>query len=182
MRLSPAVLCARVRNAVGCALAATLLAGCGLEQLAKTDAGASEATADAGAEAAAVDSGVAGAACGVESGSGAQLCRATSLCPSVVVDSQALPHCGFRIKGGAAELLCGCGDAICSMGAYATCAQAASLLASQTEAQVCTQLAEGRCSAGTPAPSTTGQSNPACDRACLQECGGGGGCASLCGC
>jgi len=149
----------------------------------------------AGAEAAfaeavtAVEAGVVGANCGIESGSGQQLCQATSICPTLVVDTQAFPHCGFRIKGGATELVCACGQLLCSMGTYTTCTQAAALLMMQTEQQVCTQLAEDRCSAGTAAPSSGGSGTSGssgakgtCDHTCLAECGGGGGCASICGC
>jgi hypothetical protein len=114
----------------------------------------------------------------------------------VVVDTTAMPHCGFRIKAGATELVCACGDMICSMGAYTTCTQAAGLLASQTEQQVCAQLSEDRCTPGTSTPSEPGSSGSSgtsgtsgtsggtgtCDHQCLQECGGGGGCASICGC
>jgi len=167
------------------AFAACLLAGCGIEQLTKGSggSGSSSAAADGGSDAAA-DSGVVGAGCGIETGSSTQLCVATSLCPKVVVDTTALPHCGFRIRAGSSELVCGCGDSICSMGVFTTCAQAAALLTSQTEQQVCTQLAEGRCSAGVPAPANTGSSSggSSCDKACMSECGGGGACASICGC
>jgi hypothetical protein len=168
------------------ALAATLVVGCGIEQLSQGGGGSSSSSsgADGGTDAAA-DSGVIGAGCGVETGSSTQLCVATSLCPKVVVDTSAFPHCGFRIKGGSSELVCGCGDSICSMGAFTTCAQAAALLTSQTEQQVCTQLAEGRCSAGAPAPTPTNSSSSggsSCDKACMSECGGGSACASICGC
>lgn len=177
----------RIEPAVLSALAACLLVGCGIEQITPSgSSGSSGATGDAGSDAAA-DSGVTGAGCGVESGSRTQLCVATSACPTIAVDTQALPRCGFRIKGGSTELVCACGDAICSMGAYTTCAQAAALLTSQTEAQVCTQLAEGRCSAGVPSTGSSSSSSGSsgsstCDRACLKDCGGGSGCASICGC
>ena len=169
-------------------LAVSIVVGCGIEQLSQgggTGSTSSSSSAEGGADAA--EAGVSGAGCGIESGSGAQLCVATSLCPTVVVDTQALPHCGFRIKAGASELVCACGDQICSMGAFTTCAQAAGLLVSQTEASVCTQVAEGRCSAGSAASSSSGSSGSSssgssCDKTCLQECGGGGGCASICGC
>lgn len=160
--------------------------GCGIEQLTQggsSSGSTSGAASDGGADAA-VDAGVTGAGCGIESGSGIQLCIATSACPTLAVDTQALPHCGFRLKGGSSELVCACGESICSMGAYTTCAQAADLLTSQTEAQVCTQLGEGRCSAGTSSSSGSGGSSgsPTCDRQCLKDCGSGGGCASICGC
>lgn len=170
---------------VAALVVATTVCACGLEQLtqggSKGDAGAAAAaSADAGAEA-----GVTGQACGVESGTGATLCRATSQCPSVAIDPQDLPHCGFRIKGGSAELVCACGESICSMGAYTTCAQAAQLLTSQTEQQVCAQIAEGRCTTGTSSTSSSSSGSSSgrpCDKQCMAECGGGSGCASVCGC
>jgi hypothetical protein len=170
------------------AFAACLVVGCGIEQLTQGGGKSTEPAASDGGTEAAAEAGVQGAGCGIETGSGTQLCVATSLCPKVVVDTQALPHCGFRIRAGASELVCACGDSLCSMGVFSTCAQAAALLTSQTEQQVCTQLAEGRCSAGVPATSSSGASgsgsggNPSCDKQCLSECGGGGACASICGC
>ena len=161
---------------------ATLVAfGCGIEQLSQGGGSSASTASDGGTDAA--DAGVLGAGCGIESGSGQQLCIATSLCPKVVVDTTAMPHCGFRIKGGASELVCACGDSICSMGAFSTCTQAASLLQSQTEAAVCAQVGEGRCFAATPSTSSSSSSSGStCDRQCLQECGSGAGCASICGC
>jgi hypothetical protein len=182
----------RIAPGVAFVLAACFAAGCALAQL--TQGGGSEtetaatAAADAGGDTAAAEPAVKGAGCGVESGSGAQLCIATSLCPTVVVDTQALPHCGFRIKAGSSELVCACGESICSMGAFTTCAQAAQLLLTQTEAAVCAQVAEERCTTPTPAVGSSGSSGASsssgspCDKTCLQECGGGGGCASICGC
>jgi len=164
------------------ALTTVVAIGCGLEQLGQSGGKSSAAAGDGGADAA--EAGIVGAGCGIETGSGQPLCMATSLCPKVVVDTQATPHCGFRVRGAASELVCACGDSICSMGAFSTCAQAAALLQTQTEAAVCTQVNEGRCFAGTPSTSSSGSSgsNPACDRTCLQECGSGAGCASICGC
>ena len=176
------------------ASAAALVLGCGIVDIAPAGGGSKATTAAAAAAGdggtdAAVEAGVVGANCGIESGSGQQLCQATSICPTLVVDTQAFPHCGFRIKGGATELVCACGQLLCSMGTYTTCTQAAALLKTQTEQQVCTQLAEDRCSAGTAAPSSGGSGTSGssgakgtCDHTCLAECGGGGGCASICGC
>lgn len=164
-------------------LPAVLLAACALENLSGggnkgTDAGAAatDASADAGPA-------LQGAGCGVESESGMTLCAATSACPNVVVDTQALPTCGFRIQGTTASLVCGCNGAICPMGTYQTCAQAAELLTSQTLQGVCIQVAEGRCAAGAGAgTSSSGGTKTGCDRGCLSECGGGAACASICGC
>ena len=91
------------------ALATVIFVGCGLEQLSQGGgSGSSAATkGDAGSDA---DAGIQGAGCGIESGSGQQLCIATSICPTVIVDTSSLPHCGFRIKGSTSELVCACGE------------------------------------------------------------------------
>ncbi len=172
-----------MRTAIGpvvtlAVLAALPVVGCGLEQI--TQGGSAAKATDGGTDAA--EAGVVGAGCGRETSSGQELCVATSVCPNVVVDTQTFPHCGFRVRGSASELVCACGESICSMGAFSTCAQASALLRSQTEATVCMQVAEERCSAGTPVASPPSTSKPTCDRQCLQECGQGAGCASICGC
>src|SRR5262249_53744244 len=102
--------------------------------------------------------------------------------------TQAMPSCGFRIRGTAVDLVCGCGAAICPMGVFTTCAEAAQLLASQTEQGVCVQLAEGRCvdsastsNSSSSAPSSSG-APPGCDPSCVKDCGGGEACASVCNC
>ncbi len=158
-----------------------LVSACALENIstgtgksAGTDAGA--AAADGGDAAPAVQ----GAGCGVEAESGLQLCAATSACPTLAVDTNVFPSCGFRIQGSVVDLVCGCDGSICSMGAYTTCAQASALLEAQTQQQVCMQVAEGRCAAASRPSSPS--SGSTCNRACLSECGGGAGCASLCGC
>jgi hypothetical protein len=105
-----------------------------------------------------------------------------STCPSVVVDTQAMPDCGFRIRGSVVDLVCACGTAICPMGAFTTCAEATRLLAEQTTSSVCTQLAEGRCSEAAPTTTPGNDGNPACDRQCVRDCGGGSACAAVCNC
>ncbi|MBX3209381.1 MAG: hypothetical protein KF764_30390 [Labilithrix sp.] len=147
-----------------------------------SDTGAS-AAADAGAGGDAAPA-VAGGGCGFEQSTGVELCLATSQCPDVVVDTQAMPSCGFRIRGSVVDLVCACGGAICPMGIFATCAEAAQLLANQTEQGICVQVAEGRCTEPS-APSSGASSsggNPACDRQCMTDCGGGEACASVCNC
>jgi hypothetical protein len=145
-----------------------------------------------------------GGGCGTETTSGLELCTAVSQCPNVVVDTQAMPHCGFRLRSGVADLVCVCGASLCSMGLFGSCDEASHLLTDQTEATVCAQVADGRCSEASsspaPAPSTTATApapstettpttpsapqsgNPACDHQCMQDCGGGAGCASVCNC
>lgn len=160
----------------------------GCEQLSKS-LGGEESGGDASVSSDASAGKIVGAGCGTEQKSGVQLCLATSMCPKVVVDTQALPSCGFRVRGATADLVCACGTAICPMGIFATCAEAAQLLAKQTEQAVCVQLNEGRCTEPSASPSSSSSStsgssggNPTCDRQCLQECGGGAGCASVCNC
>jgi hypothetical protein len=169
-------------------LAALVLSGaaCSLDQLMKQQGGSTTPTGDAGTGEGGADAAAAvqGAGCGVDSESGAQLCRATALCPNVVVDSETFPHCGFRIRGSVVDLVCGCGQVLCSMGVYSTCAQAAQLLTAQTEQQVCMQVNDNRCTPVTTSSSSSSSSSSGstCDKACLAECGGGSACASVCGC
>jgi hypothetical protein len=144
----------------------------------------SAATSDAGAG---TDAAVAGTGCGAEQQSGLQLCSATAKCPGVTVDTQAMPNCGFRIIGTAVDLVCVCGTQVCPMGIFSTCAEATHLLTQQTPSTVCVQVSEGRCSEASPtaaaSPTSSSSSAPSgCDRECLQQCGGGSGCASVCNC
>lgn len=166
--------------------AALVLSALGLVACQNLDTG--EGGADAGATSAdggskSADAGIVGGGCGREASSGAELCAATTMCPDVVVDTQAMPSCGFQIRGGAVDLVCACGTSICPMGIFTTCAAARRLLETQTEQGVCVQLAEGRCvelAAGAESGGEGG--NPACDRGCLADCGGGAACASVCNC
>jgi hypothetical protein len=182
MRVSPRALAAAA-FALPCVVA-LVASGCGLEQLASAGKGAEGGAPADGGEAG--DGATwTGQGCGVEGQSGMQLCAATSMCPNVVVDTQVFPHCGFRIRGSAIDLVCGCNGFVCPMGVFTTCAQATQLLTQQTEAAVCTQVNEGRCTAAPGSPSgSSGSSGSggACDKQCLKECGGGAGCASLCNC
>lgn len=133
------------------------------------------------------EGGVIGAGCGTEQQSGAQLCIATSICPNVVVDTGALPGCGFRVRGSVVDLVCACGSALCPMGNFTTCDEASKLLSTQTESSVCVQVAEGRCttvsgSSSSSSSSSSGGKNPACDSQCVKDCGGGAACAAVCNC
>jgi hypothetical protein len=106
------------------------------------DAGSSAT--DAGASDAKVVEKVQRAGCG-QVAPGIVLCRAISLCPDVVVDSDMFPSCGFRVRGETIDLECWCDTALCPMGAPTTCEAAARLLDSQSEMGVCLQVHEGRC-------------------------------------
>lgn len=166
-----------------------VLAACALENRNAGDGAGSDGgpttSADGGAE-----GGVQGAYCGAERQTGIQLCAATSMCPDIVVDTQSMPSCGFRIRGSAVDLVCGCGDQVCPMGIFSNCAQAKQLLANQSEGQVCAQISEGRCTSATNATSSTSSGgstsssggNGACDKQCYADCGGGAACASVCNC
>ncbi|AKU97314.1 hypothetical protein AKJ09_03978 [Labilithrix luteola] len=173
--------------ALGSFALGSLLGACALQDALSTGGGSSSASDAGGSDSG--DAGLVGAGCGIDTSSGASLCRATSQCPNVVVDSAAYPHCGFRIRGTVSELVCGCGNSICSMGAFTTCAQAAQLLTAQTEQEVCVQVAEERCttnrstgSSSSSSSSGSSGSSSTCDRQCLAECGGGAACASVCNC
>jgi hypothetical protein len=88
--------------------------------------------------------------CILEPTTGATLCTSVSMCPSVVVDHDVYPNCGFRMKSGTTTsttmiLECACNGALCPVGVPTTCAQAQKLLDDQTEPLVCNQIAEGRC-------------------------------------
>lgn len=174
-----------------CLALVLVFAGCGLDQL-NTGAGSrGDGGADGGGDAGG-DAGIEGAGCGTERQTGMTLCAATSMCPELVVDTQAFPSCGFRIRGSSVDLVCGCGEQICPMGVFATCREAAELLSSQTEQGVCVQVGEGRCTAASGAGTSSSSSSSSsggsssggigCDRQCLKDCGGGAGCASVCNC
>lgn len=156
----------------------------------------STGTGGQGAQAAAasdagVEAGPEGAGCGTDPSTGVTLCTATSECPTLAVDHDAFPHCGFRIRGTATELLCLCEGQLCPVGVYASCEEAAQLLSAQTEANVCVQRLEGRCSAGASGGGGGGGQTPVtgvdpavktCNEQCTRECAGIPNCRQLCGC
>lgn len=166
------------------ALALTLLlsAGCidfSLGQGSKGADGGASASSSSGSDAA-TDAGPAGLGCGQDPNTGATLCLGISSCPGLTVDTQAYPGCGFRVSGGnAIDLECACNDYVCPLGVATTCAQASKLMADQSQALVCAQIGEGRCTMGTPVtqpPAST------CDKVCQSECGGDPNCIRACGC
>jgi len=163
--------------------AAAAVAGCvGINLGNSGDAGAAASSAASGSGGDAGDGGGAaqGIDCIVEPTTGATLCSGISLCPGLYVDHDVYPHCGFRPKGNVLDIECACSEEVCPLGVPTTCAQAKQLLDSQTEPQVCTQVAEGRCTPG--APTTAGGTSSTCDRTCSSECGGDPSCLKQCGC
>jgi hypothetical protein len=141
------------------------------------DAGAAPTPASS-ADAAAGPTGVTGTACALDSVSGVTLCTTIDLCPSLVVDHDLYPDCGFRVPGLSIDLECVCGDFLCAMGTALRCSQARDLLSQSSELAVCARQADGQCAARSPSkPAQSG-----CDRTCALECAGDPGCWKLCGC
>jgi hypothetical protein len=117
-----------------------------------------------------------GADC-VDFGSGVVLCTSISLCPSIAVDHDLYPNCGFRIPGNSIDLECVCDNALCPVGSALSCTQARNLLDSQAEVIVCAQAAEGRCAALSVRNSVS-----SCNQSCAADCVGDPACLKLCGC
>ncbi|CAN5400985.1 hypothetical protein BH09MYX1_BH09MYX1_12970 [soil metagenome] len=111
-----------------------------------SDAGATDA---AKSDAATTDTGTSstpqGADCGQDPYTGVTLCSAISTCPTIYVDYDLYPECGFRIHGSVIDLECACYGKLCPIGVTTSCTEAANLLASQSQYSVCAQINEGRC-------------------------------------
>jgi hypothetical protein len=146
-------------------------------------AGDSGASADAGSAGGSAGSNgsisATGTNCGVDPSSGIALCLGTSTCPSVRVDPDQFPDCGYRIAGNTIDLECLCGDSLCPMGSAASCLDAKALLSEQSAQGVCAGIAEGRCQV---VQQTSHTSISTCDKDCRAQCGGVPGCVTLCGC
>lgn len=158
----------------------SLLTACiGINTGSSTDAGAAAATATATDASASTPDAAKGIDCIVEQTTGATICSVNTLCPSVAIDHDQFPNCGFRVKGGTLDIECACNGSLCPLGVPSTCAQAAQMLMTQTEATVCAQVSDGRCTDGNPVtPMGTGT----CDKTCAGECGGDPNCLVGCGC
>jgi hypothetical protein len=120
-----------------------------------------------------------GTNCGVDPSSGIALCLGISSCPSVRVDPDQFPDCGYRIAGNTIDLECLCGDALCPMGSAASCLDARALLSEQSAQGVCAGIADGRCRV---VQQTSHTSTSSCDKDCRAQCSGVPGCVTLCGC
>lgn len=107
---------------------------------------------------------------------GVELCGAVSACPEVWVERDRFPHCGFRPRPGAIDLICACDNFICSMGMAVTCEQAKVLLQTQSELGVCMQVHEGRCLDSQPEKPPSSN----CDPTCIAECAGNPTCYEFC--
>jgi len=155
--------------------------GLSLGQGGSSDAGSSSSSTTGTSDASAEGGGATGINCGQDTTTGVTLCLGISTCPGLTIDPDAMPGCGFRVSGGGAtlDLECVCNDYVCPVGVATSCAQAKTLLSSQTEPQVCTQVNDGRCVQGTP---TTPPPSSSCDKTCESECGGDPSCIKACGC
>jgi hypothetical protein len=167
-----------------CVLALAPLSAC-LQLGTPGDSGAGSASAGA-AGTSSSDGGLppaSGVNCGVDPSSGISLCLGTSSCPTVLVDPDQFPGCGYRIAGNVIDLECLCNDSLCPMGSAASCADAKALLADQSAQGVCAGIAEGRCSAvSQSSTNSNGNTSSSCDKNCRAECAGDPGCIILCGC
>jgi hypothetical protein len=158
-------------------IACVALTSCLQIGAADTDAGTGGASSSASTATATDAAGTAKGSDCVDFGSGVVLCTSTSLCPTVGVDHDLYPNCGFRIPATSIDLECVCGDSLCPMGSALSCGQAGQLLTAQAEITVCTQASEGRC-----AKLTTSTPASSCDRSCAAGCVSDPLCLKLCGC
>jgi hypothetical protein len=92
---------------------------------------------------------VTGVQCGPDPDTGVTLCTGISSCPTVSVDQDLYPGCGFRVHDGTGvlDLECACYGQICPIGIASTCDQAVALMQDQSQYTVCMQVDEGRCTA-----------------------------------
>src|SRR5215471_450115 len=166
-------------RAVILALPLLLSSGCLGLTLDPAGSGGSAATASAQADAGDAASGSSGTGCAVDSISNVMLCTSIDTCPGLAVDHDLYPDCGFRVPASSIDVLCVCGDSLCSLGTALGCSQIQAMLALGSELAVCAQENEGRCAARGPVkPAASGS----CDRSCASECAGDPGCFRLCGC
>ena len=175
-----------------CLVAVACLAGCPVQTSSGGDAGASSTGEADGASGTQGTQGTpgstpaaTGADCTIVTSSGAMLCQAISLCPSLFVDQSVLAGCGFRIRGDAIDLECECQGFLCSIGAAASCSDGASLLQQQNSGEVCGHAAEGGCldehAMGSDAGGAT-VTNGSCDTSCELGCVNDPNCIQACGC
>jgi len=171
-----------MRQVISIALVVTLatLAAC-LQVGTPSDADAGDDSADVGASGARASGGASasGTQCGVDPSSGISLCLGISSCPTVRVDPEQFPDCGYRISGNRIDLECLCGEALCPVGSAASCLDAQRLLSESSAQGVCAGVAEGRCQV---VKQTTRASASSCDKECRATCSGVPGCVTLCGC
>jgi hypothetical protein len=161
---------------------------CVIPSISATDAGASPAATSSAEDASSsAPSAVQGASC-TQLSPTVLLCLYISSCPSLVLNPQVFPQCGFRIYGNAIDPECLCGNYLCPIGSASTCSEAATEASGDTNYDsVCEQSVTGHCldlnasgssSSGSSSGSTT---NPAC-QTCVQNCDNVPACIDACGC
>ena len=163
------------------ALVAALLAGqaCVLPDISQNGSDAGAAAPPAGSDAGAT---VRGASCTAVTAS-ISLCEFISACPTLSLNPQVFPQCGFRIHGSAIDPECLCqSQYLCPVGAPTTCAEAAKAASGDTTYDsVCQQALTGNCQ-DLGAATGTGASQSAACQACLKNCDNVPSCIDACGC
>jgi hypothetical protein len=88
-----------------------------------------------------------GTGCTTDPDTGAVLCAAIDNCPGLVLDTDVMNGCGFRLHAATTiDLECSCSGALCPLGVAKSCAAAQDLLAQQVSSLVvCEELNEGVC-------------------------------------
>jgi hypothetical protein len=112
------------------------------------------------------------------------LCEFISACPTLSLNPQVFPQCGFRIHGSAIDPECLCQNQyLCPIGAPTTCAEAAQAAGGDTTYDsVCAQALTGHCqdlTAGTG--SSSGGTSAACKQ-CIANCDNVPSCIDACAC
>src|SRR5580658_3185906 len=126
-----------------------------------------------------------GTGCKTDPTTNVTLCAGSSECPSVNVDPNVYPDCGYFFNGGLVYLACLCSNNLCPIGQPTTCAQAAALLQSSNEGTACAEADNNQCtmlSSGTAADATTIGTTDAgsgCDQTCYSACAGEPDCIQL---
>lgn len=125
-----------------------------------------------------------GVACVTDPATQITLCNATSLCPTVSVNTQQFPNCGFRTLQPSFDLECICyGNYICPVGLANSCQGIPALFANKALADVCNQVPLGYCTQNAGIPNNgTGGAASSCDQACYSGCVGAPACIVACGC
>jgi hypothetical protein len=130
------------------------------------------------------DTGPQGIDCGTDPETSVTLCLGTSLCPGMLIDTEAYPACGFRMNGGVLDVECSCNGMLCPLGAVGSCDDLKTAFANSNEGTICAQVSAGTCTQGTPmaTSSSAATGGGTCDVACRDECAGDQTCIQSCGC
>ncbi len=165
-------------------LGSTTLAACFLTQSSSgSDAGAdgaAAATSTATAGTTTADAGLSN--CATDPITKVTLCTSVAACPSLSINHDVFPDCGYRAVGGSFDIQCWCSGYVCPLGSPTSCADVEQLFEQQSEALVCTQVDQGRCTQPQKTGSTTGGTTTTACQACMQQCGNTPGCKDVCGC